>query len=484
MSAISDVSKPVISQEYNVRYVLLICSIAALGGLLFGYDTAVISGAIGPIKQYFQLDSFGVGWAVSNVAIGCIIGALASGRIGAKYGRKRSLIFAAILFTVSAVGSALADTFFWFIVFRMIGGLAVGLASSISPMYISEVSPKIVRGRALSMQNFAIVGGQVVIFIVNYLIAKGMAETWLVDTGWRVMLGSEVIPCMLFLVASLIIPESPRWLVMKGEMAKAEKILTRIFNAEKAKEKLVTIQESIVDERVSKQVDSKQSVVREKHFWFFVFLASAIAIFQQASGVNVMMYFAPVVLEKVTGNAEISLFLTIWVGVIQLIGTSIGSLLMDKVGRVPLLKAGSIGATIGLLLTSYFIYQSNGLVGEAAIQMGYWTLFGMMVFMICFAFSWSLGAWIVVSEIFPNRMRSLGMSFAIGSLWISNFFVGLLFPIMNDNAWLNEHFNGAFPMWFFALSMAMSYFFIVRFLPETKGVSLEKMEEHILTNNA
>lgn len=484
MSAISDVSKPVISQEYNVRYVLLICSIAALGGLLFGYDTAVISGAIGPIKQYFQLDSFGVGWAVSNVAIGCIIGALASGRIGAKYGRKRSLIFAAILFTVSAVGSALADTFFWFIVFRMIGGLAVGLASSISPMYISEVSPKIVRGRALSMQNFAIVGGQVVIFIVNYLIAKGMAETWLVDTGWRVMLGSEVIPCMLFLVASLIIPESPRWLVMKGEMAKAEKILTRIFNAEKAKEKLVTIQESIVDERVSKQVDSKQSVVREKHFWFFVFLASAIAIFQQASGVNVMMYFAPVVLEKVTGNAEVSLFLTIWVGVIQLIGTSIGSLLMDKVGRVPLLKAGSIGATIGLLLTSYFIYQSNGLVGEAAIQMGYWTLFGMMVFMICFAFSWSLGAWIVVSEIFPNRMRSLGMSFAIGSLWISNFFVGLLFPIMNDNAWLNEHFNGAFPMWFFALSMAMSYFFIVRFLPETKGVSLEKMEEHILTNNA
>ncbi|MEI8597456.1 MFS transporter [Vibrio sp. M60_M31a] len=183
MSAISDISKPVISQEYNVRYVLLICSIAALGGLLFGYDTAVISGAIGPIKQYFQLDSFGVGWAVSNVAIGCIIGALASGRIGAKYGRKRSLIFAAILFTVSAVGSALADTFFWFIVFRMIGGLAVGLASSISPMYISEVSPKIVRGRALSMQNFAIVGGQVVIFVVNYLIAKGMAETWLVDIG-------------------------------------------------------------------------------------------------------------------------------------------------------------------------------------------------------------------------------------------------------------------------------------------------------------
>ncbi|ANQ21888.1 D-xylose-proton symporter [Vibrio natriegens] len=484
MSAISDISKPVISQEYNVRYVLLICSIAALGGLLFGYDTAVISGAIGPIKQYFQLDSFGVGWAVSNVAIGCIIGALASGRIGAKYGRKRSLIFAAILFTVSAVGSALADTFFWFIVFRMIGGLAVGLASSISPMYISEVSPKIVRGRALSMQNFAIVGGQVVIFVVNYLIAKGMAETWLVDTGWRVMLGSEVIPCVLFLVASLIIPESPRWLVMKGEMAKAEKILARIFNPEKAKEKLVTIQESIVDESVSKQVASKQTVVREKHFWFFVFIASAIAIFQQASGVNVMMYFAPVVLEKVTGNAEISLFLTIWVGVIQLIGTSIGSLLMDKVGRTPLLKAGSIGATIGLLLTSYFIYQSSGLVGEEAIQMGYWTLFGMMVFMICFAFSWSLGAWIVVSEIFPNRMRSLGMSFAIGSMWVSNFFIGLLFPIMNDNAWLNEHFNGAFPMWVFASCMAMSYFFIARFLPETKGVSLEKMEEHILGSKA
>ena len=481
MSTFGDAPKTEISQAYNTRYVLLICAIAALGGLLFGYDTAVISGAIGPLSKFFQLDSFGVGWAVSNVAIGCIAGALLSGRIGAKYGRKKALIFAAIIFTVTAAGSAVVDHFSWFIFHRMLGGFAVGLASSISPMYISEVSPKVIRGRALGMQNFAIVGGQVTIFIVNFLIAKGMAETWLVDMGWRVMLGSEVIPCVLFLIASLIIPESPRWLVMKGELDKAEKVLARIFNPEKAKEKLVTIQNTLSEEQDQKSSISKRSLTKDKKFWLFVFIASAVVIFNQASGVNVMMYFAPVVLEKVTGNNEVALFLTIWVGVIQLIGTAIGSTLMDKVGRLPLLKLGSVGATVGLLLTSYFIYQSKGLEGEAALTMGYWTLFGMLFFMLFFAFSWSLGAWIVVSEIFPNRYRSLGMSISIGSLWISNFLIGLLFPIMNDSPWLNEHFNGAFPMWFFAGCMVLSYLFVCRFLPETNGVSLEKMEEHVLS---
>lgn len=467
-------------QSYNLRYILVICAVAALGGLLLGYDTAVISGAITPIQHFFDLSSIGVGWAVSNVAIGCIIGAFMSGRIADAYGRKKALILAAVLFTISAVGAAVVDTFFWFIVYRMIGGLAVGIASSVSPMYMSEASPKAIRGRALSSQNFAIVFGQVVIFIVNFLIAKGMTQEWMVDVGWRIMIGSEAIPCMLFVIASFFIPESPRWLALVGREAEALKVLSRIFSPEYAPVVLKSIHDSIAEEARSKHEIAALKVHKERRFWLFVFIAGMIVIFQQASGVNVMMYFAPVVLEKVTGNSQVALFLTIWVGVIQLVGTFIGSLLMDKVGRLPLLKTGSIGATFGLLLTSYFIYQSAGAEGEAAIQMGYWTLFGMMVFMICFAFSWSLGAWIVVSEIFPNRYRGLGMSFSIGGLWVSNFLIGLAFPVMNDSPWLNEHFKGAFPMWVFAFFMICSYFFIRRYLPETNGVALEKMEEHVM----
>ncbi|HEC8348947.1 TPA: sugar porter family MFS transporter [Providencia rettgeri] len=471
-----------VDTSYNIRYIFVICAVAALGGLLLGYDTAVISGAISPIATYFDLSSIGVGWAVSNVAIGCIIGAFLSGKIADKYGRKKALILSAFLFTVSAIGAAVVDTFFWFIVFRLIGGLAVGIASSVSPMYMSEVSPKKIRGRALSSQNFAIVFGQVVIFVVNFLIAQGMTQEWLIDVGWRIMIGSEAIPCALFVIASFFIPESPRWLVLVGREKEALEVTGKIFNPSYAPTVIKSIHDSIHEEQKNKADVAKVHVHRERRFWIFVFIAGAIVIFQQASGVNVMMYFAPVVLEKVTGNSQVALFLTIWVGVIQLVGTFIGSLLMDKVGRKPLLKIGSIGATLGLLLTSYFIYQSAGLQGEAAIQMGYWTLFGMMAFMICFAFSWSLGAWIVVSEIFPNRYRGLGMSFAVGSLWVSNFLIGLIFPVMNDSPLLNELFRGAFPMWVFAFFMLASYFFVNRYLPETNGVALEKMEDHVMAS--
>ena len=466
--------------SFNLGYILVICSVAALGGLLLGYDTAVISGAINPIKRYFNLGPAGMGWAVSNVAIGCIVGAFSSGWIASRIGRKRSLILAAVLFSISAIGSAAAKGFFLFIVYRMIGGLAVGLASSVSPMYMSEVSPRNIRGRALSMQNFAIVFGQIVIFVVNYFIARGATNVWLDTVGWRIMIGSEAIPCVLFVIASFFIPESPRWHVMVGREKDAMKTLSKIFKKRYAQTILDEIKESILESKKIEAESKKFDLHRDKTFWFIAFLACTVAVFQQTSGVNVMMYFAPVVLENVTGSTEVAMFMTIWVGVVQLIGTVIGSFLMDKVGRVPLLKIGSIGASAGLLVTSYFLYHSAGVSGNTAIAMGYGTLIGMLLFMIFFAFSWSLGAWIVVSEIFPNRMRSVGMSLSVGALWVSNFFVGLFFPILNGNQYLNEHFHGAFPMWLFAGLTAISFLFIARFLPETKGIALEQMEAHII----
>ena len=470
-----------VSQHYNLKYISMICGVAALGGLLFGYDTAVISGAINPIKHYFHLDSVGVGWAVSNVAIGCIIGAFASGSLAHKVGRKKALVIAALLFTISALGAALVDSFAWFIAYRMLGGLAVGLASAISPMYMSEVSPKEIRGRALSMQNFAIVGGQVVIFVVNFFIAQGASQQWLSSMGWRVMIGSEVIPCIAFCLFVLFIPESPRWLVAVKRQQEAFTILEKIGGTHYAQQTLANIEDSLTQDHQSKQSKAeKKHLLHQRRFWLFAFLACTVAFIQQASGVNVMMYFAPVVLEKVTGNTDTAMFLTIWIGVFQLIGTVIGSMLMDKIGRLPLLKVGSVGAVVGLLLTSYFMYHSSGVTGAAALTSGYYTLMGMLVFMLFFSLSWGLGAWIVISEIFPNRMRAVGMSLAITMMWITNFIIGLVFPILNENAWLTSHFHGAFPMWIFAAIMVLATLFTFRFLPETKGVQLEKMEEHVM----
>ncbi len=464
--------------QFNLKYILLICLSAALGGLLFGYDTAVISGAINPITRFFRLTPLEVGWAVSNVAIGCIVGAIFSGYIAGKLGRKKALILAAIMFTVSAIGAALVSDFALFIAFRMIGGVAVGLASSVSPMYISEVSPKAIRGRAISMQNLAIVGGQVLIFIINYLIAKGATQAWLDVVGWRIMLGSEAIPCLLFCVMSVYLPESPRWLVMKQRNQQAQAILSKIYTPEYAPTVVSQIEQSLKESFTQAQKFKQQKVHREAAFWLIAFIASTICVLSQLSGVNVMMYFAPTVLENITGSVELAMFMTIWIGVVQLFGNLFGASLMDKIGRVTLLIYGSVGAALGLLICSVFMYLANG--SADAILMGYGTLAGMLIFMFSFGFSWSIGSWIIVSEIFPNRMRSLGMSVGVGAMWISNFIIGLVFPMLNSNAYLMHKFNGAHSMWIFAIIMIGSIFFIKRYLPETKGVALEEMENHVL----
>ncbi len=220
--------------QRNIAYIIKICCVAALGGILFGYDTAVISGAIGPITEYFSLSPAETGWAVSSVVLGSIIGAVSAGWCSLKYGRRNTLFAAAILFAISAVGSALATTFTFYTLLRIVGGLAVGLAAVVSPMYMSEVAPREFRGRAVSMFQQSVVVGQTVVFFVNFLIAKGMTEVWLKDLGWRWMLGSEIIPALIFGLLLFTIPESPRWLVLKGKIDQARLILTRISNRKHA----------------------------------------------------------------------------------------------------------------------------------------------------------------------------------------------------------------------------------------------------------
>ncbi|WP_129543446.1 sugar porter family MFS transporter [Serratia sp. 1D1416] len=455
-------------RKHNTGYILRICGIAALGGILFGYDTAVISGAIEALKTYFDLSPAETGWAVSNVVIGCVVGAFAAGPLAAHYGRKKALMLAALLFTVSAIGAALAPTFSWFVIYRIIGGLAVGIAATVSPMYMSEVSPKDMRGRALSMQQFAIVFGQIVIFYVNFKIASIASEAWLVDMGWRWMFASGVLPCILFCILVFIIPESPRWNVMMGRDDQALAMLTKVSNAAHAQNLLQEIKDSLRQDRQKHQQKLNYRDVRVR---FILFVGCMVAMLQQVTGVNVMMYYAPVVLKTVTENAQEALFQTIWIGVLQLIGSVIGAVLMDRMGRIPLMRYGTLGAIAGLLLTSYALYTQ---------ATGYFALFGMLFFMLFFALSWGVGTWVLVSEIFPNRMRAQGMSIAVGCMWLANFVVSQSFPMINDNPYLFSHFHGAFPMWIFAGCCLFGYWFIGRYIPETKGVSLEKMEEVVM----
>ncbi|RDL22750.1 SP family xylose:H+ symportor-like MFS transporter [Serratia fonticola] len=318
------------------------------------------------------------------------------------------------------------------------------------------------------MQQFAIVFGQIVIFYVNFKIASYASEAWLIEMGWRWMIGSEVIPCLLFTALVFVIPESPRWSVMVGRDDQALAMLTRVSNAEHAKSVLREIKESLRQDEQHRKQKLNYGDVRVR---FILFVGCMIAMLQQVTGVNVMMYYAPVVLKTVTENAQEALFQTIWIGVLQLVGSVIGAMLMDRLGRIPLMRWGTLGTIVGLLITSYALYTQ---------ATGYFALFGMLFFMVFYAMSWGVGAWVLVSEIFPNRMRSQGMSIAVGCMWLANFVVAQSFPMINDQPYLFSTFHGAFPMWVFAACCLFSYWFIARFIPETKGVSLERMEDVVM----
>jgi len=457
-----------IKQKNNIGYIFKICSIAALGGILMGYDTGVISGAIGSIREYFQLSPAETGWAVSSVVLGCIVGAVSAGWISLKYGRKNTFFLAAILFSVSAVGSALAPTFTLYILLRIVGGVAVGLACVTSPMYMSEVAPSDFRGRAVSMFQQSAVIGQTTVFYMNYLIAKGMSEAWLVDVGWRWMLGSEIVPALLFGLLICKIPESPRWLILKGRIAEARKGLVEISGEEKADALIAEIQESLQETREvnkkGKNVSIKKSPVLFGILCIGVFIAAA----QQLTGINVILYYAPEILKPLVGSTEDALFQTTFIGVVFIIGNGLGMYLIDKVGRLPLMKWGTMGCAVSMTIVGYVLYK------EAT---GYAALFALFLYVISYAVSWGCACWTMISEIFPNTIRSRAMAIAVGAQWFAGFVVTQTFPMLNDNAFLLEHMNGAFSFWLFAILSIISMSIVIRFVPETKGVPLEDMEE-------
>lgn len=454
--------------QNNIAYIFKICSIAALGGILMGYDTGVISGAIGSIREYFQLSSIETGWAVSSVVLGCIFGAVGSGWFSLKYGRKNTFFLAAILFSISAVGSAIAPTFTIYILLRIVGGVAVGLACVTSPMYMSEVAPSDFRGRAVSMFQQSAVIGQTTVFYMNYLIAKGMSEAWLVDVGWRWMLGSEIVPALLFGLLVFKIPESPRWLILKGRVTEARKGLVEISGEENADMLIAEIQDSLKEtksaQKTGKNVSIKKSPVLFSILCIGVFIAAA----QQLTGINVILYYAPEILKPLVGGTENALFQTTFIGVVFIIGNALGMYLIDKVGRLPLMKWGTLGCAVSMTVVGFVLYKETT---------GYTALFALFLYVISYAVSWGCACWTMISEIFPNTIRSRAMAIAVGAQWFAGFVVTQTFPMLNDNAFLLEHMNGAFSFWLFAILSIISMMIVIRFVPETKGVPLEEMEE-------
>ena len=439
--------------------------------MILGYDASVISGVIEPLTEHLALTPWESGWAVSNVILGCIVGAWGVGFISDRIGRKSTLIITAILFVFSAVGAALADSLTDFVIWRLVGGLAVGMASAITPLYIAEISPKDWRGRMLGLQQMLMVGGQVAVYIVNYLIARGMSHQWIVIEGWRWMLASGVVPCALFLLLVPFMPESPRWLALQGKTERARAVLTRLSNAQHADRLL---QEILTSKQHDNIQTSQRGILRDARTRYILLIGCAIAILQQISGINILLYYAPSLLQNITASTQASLFQSIFLGLALLAGVAGCLNAIDRVGRTPLLRWGALGCAVCLVLTAWaFIAQVGGLL----------PVVGLVAFVLIFGLSWSLGAWLLISEIFPNRMRAVAMGFAFASMYVANFIVTQTFPMMNRNRVLMDHFHGAFPLMLCAVGCLVAFWFVRRFLPETRGVSLEHIEPLMLSKS-
>ncbi|MDU4993489.1 MAG: sugar porter family MFS transporter [Klebsiella quasipneumoniae] len=458
-------------RKHNLQLILFICAIASLSGVILGYDASVISGVIEPLTEHLPLTPWESGWAVSNVILGCIAGAWGVGYISDRIGRKSTLIVTAILFVLSAVGAAMANSLTDFVIWRLVGGLAVGMASAITPLYIAEVSPKDWRGRMLGLQQMLMIGGQVAVYIVNYLIARGMSHQWIVSEGWRWMLASGVVPCALFLLLVPFMPESPRWLALNGKTERAREVLTRLSNTQHAERLL---QEILTANQHSNISSFRRGIIRDARARYILLIGCGIAILQQISGINILLYYAPSLLQNITGSTQASLFQSIFLGLALLAGVAVCLSTIDRIGRTPLLRWGALGCALCLIFTAWaFMAEGGGMLPVA----------GLVAFVLIFGLSWSLGAWLLISEIFPNRIRAVAMGFAFASMYGANFVVTQSFPMMNRNQVLMDNFHGVFPLMLCALGCLVAFWFVHRFIPETRGVSLEHIEPLMLSKS-
>ncbi len=527
------------SSKQNFALIIGLTLVATLGGLLFGYDTAVINGAINALENFFiqplrtnpgfsikviiefkiaaticfavvavLVSSFfyrlfgtgkgtlyslilivitGLvvyfkflalpneltenmansisGFTIASALLGCIIGGSVGGYVSQTIGRKKGLLLAAALFLISAIGSAIPDKMNFlgaevissFIFYRVVGGIGVGLASMLSPMYIAEIAPANIRGKLVSWNQFAIIFGMLVVYFVNYSIARGQDQAWIDQTGWRYMFASETVPASLFLILLFFVPETPRFMVMNNREEDALKLLSRLSGISRAPTVLAEI---------------KQTLVRKKAPWLsygglVIVIGILLSVFQQFVGINVVLYYASSIFKNMGSSTDTSLLQTIIVGAVNLTFTVLAIFTVDKFGRKPLQIIGALGMAVSMVCLGFSFYFNN---------LGLVALVFMLTYTAFFAMSWGPVTWVLLSEIFPNSIRG-AMSIAVAAQWIANLIISWTFPILDGNPWLTMHFHKGFTYWLYGIMSILAAIFVWKLVPETKGRTLEDMEK-------
>lgn len=457
--------------RFNTAYVWMISGVAALGGLLFGYDWVVIGGAKPFFERYFHLtDAAQSGWANSCALIGCLAGALIAGALSDKFGRKRLLIFSALLFAVTSLGNALAPSFTVFVLWRILGGVAIGLASNLSPMYIAEVAPAQLRGRLVSINQLTIVIGILLAQFINWFLVRNLpagsseefiANSWYGQAGWRWMFALTAAPSLLFFVGMFWVPESPRWLVKNGRSEQARGILKRISGEVYATAELAEVQTTLASEeirhvRFQDLLDPKMRRV--------LVLGVVLAVFQQWCGINVIFNYAEEIFRAAGYDISDVLKNIAWTGSVNLLFTFVALGVVDRGGRRVLMLIGAAGLAL--------IYLAMGCCYHAGVK-GLPMLLLVLTAIGCYAMSLAPVTWVVISEIFPNRIRGAAMSVAVTSLWIACFILTYTFPM------LNARLGSAGTFWLYAGICVIGFLFILKRLPETRGKSLEQIEREL-----
>jgi SP family sugar porter-like MFS transporter len=461
-----------VRKDFNLWYITGISMVAALGGLLFGYDWVVIGGAKPFYEQFFHIAGEPAlqGWAVSSALVGCILGSVISGFLTGRYGRKKMLILAAFLFLLSAAGTGGSNRFTLFVAFRILGGLGIGLASNLSPVYIAEVAPADLRGRFVALNQLTIVIGILLAQLINWFIAEPvpadasgsfLLNSWNGQTGWRYMFWAEAIPATLFMICMWFVPESPRWLIKRAKIQKAGSILSRIGGKAYAEETAAEIEASVsVENR-----PARTTHLMHRSIFPVVLLGVLLALFQQWCGINVIFLYAEEVFSAAGYSVSETLFNVVITGSVNLVFTFVALALVDRIGRRKLMLIGSGGlAILYAILGTLFFSGSTGLP----------LLLLVVAAIACYAMTLAPVTWVVLSEIFPNRVRGAAMAVATFALWSGNALLAYFFPI------INTRLNASGSFWMFALICLAGFFYIKTRLMETRGRSLEEIEKLLL----
>ncbi|QSJ14915.1 sugar porter family MFS transporter [Nostoc sp. UHCC 0702] len=459
-------------RKANAYYVILIAGAAALGGFLFGFDTAVINGAVAALSKTFNANSVETGLAVSLALLGSAAGAFYAGKIADRYGRVKAMVVASVLFTISAIGSGLPVGIWDFTFWRLLGGIAVGIASAIAPAYIAECSPAHLRGRLGSLQQLAIVVGIFIALLCDYFIAvsAGSAESPFLFgvAAWRWMFWTEIPPAVLYGMAALTIPESPRYLVAQGREPEAANVLTKILGGN-VQAKIQEIRQTVLLEREPKFTDL---LGRSGGLLPIVWIGIALSVFQQFVGINVIFYYSSVLWRAVGFSEKDSLTITVITAAVNIVTTLIAIAFVDKFGRKPLLVLGSIGMTV-TLGTMAFIFRTAQLdaAGNPTLtgSVGIVALLAANIYVFCFGFSWGPVVWVLLGEMFNNKIRAAALSVAAAMQWIANFVVSTTFPP------ILQYFGLGAAYGLYTIAAAISLFFVLFFIKETKGMELEQM---------